>query len=161
MREIKIFSGNANIALAQEIVSYLKAPLGVATVGAFSDGEVRVRIDENVRGNDVFLIQSLSHPVNTHLMELLVMIDAVKRASAQRITAVIPYYAYARQDRKDQPRVPITAKLVADLITTAGASRILTLDLHTGQLQGFFNIPVDHLHGTPVLIEPLKTMSFT
>ena len=101
MREIKIFSGNANIALAQEIVSYLKAPLGVATVGAFSDGEVRVRVDENVRGNDVFLIQSLSHPVNTHLMELLVMIDAVKRASAQRITAVIPYYAYARQDRKD------------------------------------------------------------
>ncbi|MEC4683178.1 MAG: ribose-phosphate pyrophosphokinase [Nitrospirota bacterium] len=159
VREIKIFSGNANIALAQEMVAYLKTGLGSSTVAAFSDGEIRVRIDENVRGHDVFLIQSLSHPVNDHLMELLVMIDAMKRASAQRITAVIPYYAYARQDRKDQPRVPITAKLVADLITTAGASRILTLDLHTGQLQGFFNIPVDHLHGTPVLIEPLRRLA--
>ncbi len=159
MREIKVFSGNANIALAQEIVDYLGFSLCTSTVSSFSDGEIRVRIDENVRGNDVFLIQSLSHPVNNHLMELLVMIDAVKRASAQRITAVLPYYAYARQDRKDQPRVPITAKLVADLITTAGASRILTLDLHTGQLQGFFNIPVDHLHGTPVLIEPLRRIA--
>lgn len=159
MREIKIFSGNANIPLAEEIVRYLGISLSTSTVSSFSDGEIRVRIDENVRGNDVFLIQSLSHPVNNHLMELLVMTDAVKRASAQRITAVIPYYAYARQDRKDQPRVPITAKLVADLITTAGASRILTLDLHTGQLQGFFNIPVDHLHGTPVLIEPLRTIA--
>ena len=159
MREIKVFSGNANIPLAQEIVKYLGIPLSTSTVSSFSDGEIRVRIDENVRGSDVFLIQSLSHPVNNHLMELLVMTDAMKRASSQRITVVIPYYAYARQDRKDQPRVPITAKLVADLITTAGASRILTLDLHTGQLQGFFNIPVDHLHGTPVLIEPLRAIA--
>jgi ribose-phosphate pyrophosphokinase len=156
LRAVKIFSGNANVPLALEIARYLNTSLGQATVTSFSDGETRVRVDENVRGDDVFVIQSLSDPVNNHLMELLVMIDALKRASAQRITAVLPYYAYARQDRKDQPRVPITAKLVADLITTAGATRALTLDLHTGQLQGFFNIPVDHLHGTPILLEPLR-----
>ncbi len=159
MRPVKIFSGNANIPVALEISRYLGVNLGEATVSSFSDGEIRVRIDENVRGSDVFVIQSLSDPVNNNLMELLVMLDALKRASAKRITAVLPYYAYARQDRKDQPRVPITAKLVADLITTAGATRVLTLDLHTGQLQGFFNIPVDHLHGTPILIEPLRKLA--
>ncbi|MCL5259636.1 MAG: ribose-phosphate pyrophosphokinase [Nitrospirae bacterium] len=159
MRPVKVFSGNANIPVALEISRYLGIDLGEATVSSFSDGEIRVRIDENVRGSDVFVIQSLSDPVNNNLMELLVMLDALKRASAKRITAVLPYYAYARQDRKDQPRVPITAKLVADLITTAGATRVLTLDLHTGQLQGFFNIPVDHLHGTPVLIEPLRKLA--
>ncbi|MHB1925798.1 MAG: ribose-phosphate diphosphokinase [Leptospirillum sp.] len=159
LRPVKIFSGNANIPVALEIARYLGINLGEATVSSFSDGEIRVRIDENVRGSDVFVIQSLSDPVNNNLMELLVMLDALKRASAKRITAVLPYYAYARQDRKDQPRVPITAKLVADLITTAGATRVLTLDLHTGQLQGFFNIPVDHLHGTPILIEPLRKLA--
>ncbi|MCL4461366.1 MAG: ribose-phosphate pyrophosphokinase [Nitrospirae bacterium] len=159
MRPVKVFSGNANIPVALEISRYLGISLGEATVSSFSDGEIRVRVDENVRGSDVFVIQSLSDPVNNNLMELLVMLDALKRASAKRITAVLPYYAYARQDRKDQPRVPITAKLVADLITTAGATRVLTLDLHTGQLQGFFNIPVDHLHGTPILIEPLRKLA--
>jgi ribose-phosphate pyrophosphokinase len=159
LRPVKVFSGNANIPVALEISRYLGISLGEATVSSFSDGEIRVRVDENVRGSDVFVIQSLSDPVNNNLMELLVMLDALKRASAKRITAVLPYYAYARQDRKDQPRVPITAKLVADLITTAGATRVLTLDLHTGQLQGFFNIPVDHLHGTPILIEPLRKLA--
>jgi ribose-phosphate pyrophosphokinase len=142
--------------LAHEICDYLGIALGEATVGTFSDGEILVRIEENVRGMDVFLVQSASDPVNKHIMELLIMLDALKRASAYRITAVLPYYGYARQDRKDQPRVPITAKLVADLIATAGAHRVLTIDLHAGQIQGFFNVPVDHLYATPVLLEHFK-----
>ncbi|MEK7286756.1 MAG: ribose-phosphate pyrophosphokinase [Nitrospirota bacterium] len=160
MTELKIFSGNSNRALAEEIVSHLNLPLGDATVATFSDGEVRVQINESVRGSDIYVIQSTSDPVNTNLMELLIMIDALKRASAKEITAVIPYYGYGRQDRKDQPRVPISAKLVADLIVTSGASRVLTLDLHTGQTQGFFNIPVDHLYAMPVLLGYFKTQSF-
>lgn len=155
-RELKIFSGNANLALAQEICTYLGQKLGEATVSSFSDGEVRVKIDENVRGADVFVVQSCCQPVNDSLMELLIIIDALKRSSANRITAVIPYFGYARQDRKDQPRVPITAKLVADLITTAGADRVLTMDLHAGQIQGFFNVPVDHLYALPVLLDYVK-----
>jgi ribose-phosphate pyrophosphokinase len=152
-RELKLFTGNANPSLAKEISAYLGLELGHATVTTFSDGEVRVKIDENVRGADVFVMQSCCEPVNTSIMELLIMIDALKRSSATRITAVIPYFGYGRQDRKDQPRVPITAKLVADLITTAGAHRVLTMDLHAGQIQGFFNIPVDHLYATPVLLD--------
>lgn len=156
MGELKIFAGNSNLPLAREIAQFLNVPLGKAVVETFSDGETKVEIKENVRGGDVFVIQSTSAPGNDHLMELLFMLDAFKRASAKRITAVIPYYGYARQDRKVLPRVPISAKLVADLITTAGASRILTLDLHSGQIQGFFNIPVDNLYATPVLLEYLK-----
>jgi len=156
MRELKLFTGNSNPGLAHEICDYLGIQLGEATVGTFSDGEILVRIEENVRGMDVFLVQSASDPVNKHIMELLIMLDALKRASAYRITAVLPYYGYARQDRKDQPRVPITAKLVADLIATAGAHRVLTIDLHAGQIQGFFNVPVDHLYATPVLLEHFK-----
>jgi ribose-phosphate pyrophosphokinase len=152
-QELKIFSGNANLALAQEICAYLGQGLGEATVSSFSDGEIRVKIDENVRGADVFVVQSCCQPVNDSLMELLIIVDALKRSSANRITAVIPYFGYARQDRKDQPRVPITAKLVADLITTAGADRVLTMDLHAGQIQGFFNVPVDHLYAMPVLLD--------
>jgi ribose-phosphate pyrophosphokinase len=154
--ELKIFAGNSNVPLAHEICEYLKVPLGKATVETFSDGESKVEIQENVRGGDVFVVQSTCAPGNDNLMELLVMLDAFKRASATRITAVIPYYGYARQDRKVVPRVPISAKLVADLITTAGASRILTMDLHSGQIQGFFNIPVDNLYATPVLLQYLK-----
>ena len=152
-KELKLFSGNANPALAREICGHLGISLGEATVSSFSDGEIRVRIEENVRGADVFLVQSCCTPVNTSIMELLIMIDALKRSSAYRITAVIPYYGYARQDRKVQPRVPISAKLMADLIATAGADRVLTMDLHAGQIQGFFNIPVDHLYATPVLLD--------
>jgi ribose-phosphate pyrophosphokinase len=152
-RELKIFSGNANLALAHEICAYLGQKLGEATVASFSDGEIRVKIDENVRGADVFVVQSCCQPVNDSLMELLIIIDALKRSSANRITAVIPYFGYARQDRKDQPRVPITAKLVADLMTTAGADRVLSMDLHAGQIQGFFNVPVDHLYALPVLLD--------
>ncbi|MBM4123958.1 MAG: ribose-phosphate pyrophosphokinase [Nitrospira sp.] len=152
-RELKLFSGNSNPALAKEISGHLGIGLGAATVSSFSDGEIRVRIEENVRGADVFVLQSCSPPVNTSVMELLIMIDALKRSSASRITAVIPYFGYARQDRKDQPRVPITAKLMADLITTAGADRVLTMDLHAGQIQGFFNIPVDNLYAAPVLLD--------
>jgi ribose-phosphate pyrophosphokinase len=152
-RELKIFSGNANLSLAQEIAVYLGQKLGEATVSSFSDGEIRVKIDENVRGADVFVVQSCCQPVNDSLMELLIIIDALKRSSANRITAVVPYFGYARQDRKDQPRVPITAKLVADLITTAGADRVLSMDLHAGQIQGFFNVPVDHLYALPVLLD--------
>ncbi len=152
-RELKIFSGNANLSLAQEIAEYLGQKLGEATVSSFSDGEIRVKIDENVRGADVFVVQSCCQPVNDSLMELLIIIDALKRSSANRITAVVPYFGYARQDRKDQPRVPITAKLVADLITTAGADRVLAMDLHAGQIQGFFNVPVDHLYALPVLLD--------
>lgn len=151
--ELQIFSGNANLALAHEICAYLGTKLGEATVASFSDGEIRVKIEENVRGGDVFVVQSSCQPVNDSLMELLIIIDALKRSSASRITAVIPYFGYARQDRKDQPRVPISAKLVADLITTAGTDRVLTMDLHAGQIQGFFNIPVDHLYALPVLLD--------
>mgnify|MGYP000730879374 FL=1 len=146
----KIFCGNSNPVLAQEICDYLGVPLGDATVNSFPDGESFVRIEENIRGMDVFIIQSTSNPANQNLMELFIMIDAAKRASASRITAVIPFYGYARQDRKDQPRVPITSKLVANLLVSAGASRILTVDLHAQQIQGFFDIPADNLYSAPV-----------
>ncbi len=150
---LKIFSGNSNRALAEEICRTIGMPLGEATVTSFPDGETFVKINENVRGHDVFIIQSTCPPTNHHLMELLIMIDAARRASAARITAVLPFYGYARQDRKDQPRVPITAKLVANLIVAAGATRILTMDLHSQQIQGFFDIPVDHLYASPVFFE--------
>ncbi|MDP2268721.1 MAG: ribose-phosphate pyrophosphokinase [Deltaproteobacteria bacterium] len=156
LEKIRVFSGNANVPLAGKIAKNLGVKLGMANVTTFSDGETRVEIDENVRGMDVFIIQPTCSPVNVTCMELLIMIDAMKRASADRITAVIPYYGYARQDRKVAPRAPITAKLVADLITTAGANRVLAMDLHAGQIQGFFNIPVDNLFATPVLIDYLK-----
>ncbi len=154
--ELKIFAGNSNPPLAREISQYLKVALGKALVETFSDGESKVEIKENVRGADVFVLQSTSAPGNNNLMELLLMLDAFKRASAKRITAVIPYYGYARQDRKVIPRVPISAKLVADLITTSGASRVLTMDLHSGQIQGFFDIPVDNVYATPVLLQHLR-----
>ena len=153
---MRVFSGNANRSLARNICEKLGVPIGKASVTTFSDGETRVEINENVRGMDVFIIQSTCPPVNNTCMELLIMIDAMKRASADRITAVIPYYGYARQDRKVAPRAPISAKLVADLITSAGANRVLAIDLHAGQIQGFFNIPVDNLFATPVLIEYIK-----
>ncbi len=156
LERIRIFSGNANPELSQRICNHLGVSLGKAHVSTFSDGETRVEIDENVRGMDVFIIQSTCPPVNLTCMELLIMIDAMKRASADRITAVIPYYGYARQDRKVAPRAPISAKLLADLITTAGASRVLSMDLHAGQIQGFFNIPVDNLFATPILLEYFK-----
>jgi ribose-phosphate pyrophosphokinase len=156
LEKIRVFSGNANVRLAQKICENLGIPLGQAHVTAFSDGETRVEINENVRGMDVFIIQPTCSPVNVTLMELLIMIDAARRSSADRITAVIPYYGYARQDRKVTPRAPITAKLVADLITQAGANRVLALDLHAGQIQGFFNIPVDNLFATPVLLDYIK-----
>lgn len=154
--DIRIFTGNANPELARKICDQLSLPLGQAMVTTFSDGEIRVELGDNVRGRDVFLIQSTCPPVNQNLMELLIMIDAVRRASARRITAVIPYFGYSRQDRKVAPRVPITAKLVADLISTAGAHRILTLDLHVGQIQGFFNIPVDNLYASPIMIPYIR-----
>ena len=154
---LKIFTGNSNRPLAEEICKHIGIPLGQATVTSFPDGESFVRIEENVRGQDIYLIQSTCTPTNHHLMELLIMIDAAKRASAKRITAVIPFYGYARQDRKDQPRVPITAKLVADLLTSAGAHRVLTMDLHSQQIQGFFNIPVDHLFASPVIFKYLES----
>jgi len=147
---LKIFSGNSNRPLAEEICRHIGVPLGEATVTSFPDGESFVKINENIRGQDVYIVQSTCTPTNHHLMELLIMIDAARRASAQRITAVLPFYGYARQDRKDQPRVPITAKLVANLIVAAGATRILTMDLHSQQIQGFFDIPVDHLFASPV-----------
>ena len=156
LERIRVFSGNANLPLAEKITANLGVPLGKVNVTSFSDGETRVEIDENVRGMDVFIIQPTCAPVNVTLMELLIMIDATKRASADRITAVIPYYGYARQDRKVAPRTPISAKLVADLITAAGATRVVCVDLHAGQIQGFFNIPVDHIYATPVLLEYIK-----
>jgi ribose-phosphate pyrophosphokinase len=156
MNDLKLFSGNANVALARSVASYLDLELGRAEVGTFSDGECAIEIGENVRGLDCFVLQSTCSPQNTHLMEMLTMIDALKRASARRITAVIPYYGYARQDRKVRPRVPITAKLVADLIHTAGADRVLCMDLHSGQIQGFFNIPVDNLYATPLMLEAIE-----
>jgi ribose-phosphate pyrophosphokinase len=152
-RNIKVFTGNSHSQLAQDIADILGVPLGKSKVSTFSDGEISVDINETVRGNDVFIVQSTSSPVNNNLMELLIMIDAFKRASAGRITAVMPYYGYARQDRKVKSRDPITAKLVADLLTAAGAHRILTMDLHAAQIQGYFNIPVDHLLGAPILAE--------
>lgn len=155
---IKFFTGNAHQDLAKEIAGYLDIPVGDATVTEFSDGEIMVQINENVRGSDVFVLQPTSMPVNRNLMELLLMVDALKRASARRITAVLPYYGYARQDRKVQPRVPISAKLVADLITAAGINRVLTMDLHAAQIQGFFNIPVDNLYASPVLLDYVHTM---
>jgi ribose-phosphate pyrophosphokinase len=155
---LRIFTGNSNIDLVEKISEKLNIPIGKSEVKNFSDGEINVEIDESVRGMDVFVIQSICAPVNNNLMELLILIDALKRASARRITAVLPYYGYARQDRKVSPRAPISAKLVADLITTAGASRILTVDLHAGQIQGFFNIPVDHLFAAPVLLDYLKQL---
>lgn len=154
--EMKIFSGSANRDLAEKICKYIGVPLGQATISSFPDSETYVRIEENVRGRDVFLIQPTSPPTNQHLMELLIMVDAARRASADRITAVIPFFGYARQDRKDQPRVPITAKLVANLLNAAGVSRVLTMDLHAQQVQGFFDIPVDHLYSMPVLIKYLR-----
>ncbi len=155
--KLKIFSGSSNRALAEEICSSIGVPLGDATVTCFPDGESFVKINENIRGADTYFIQSTCPPTNHHLMELLIMIDAAKRASTQRITAVIPFYGYARQDRKDQPRVPITAKLVANLLMSAGANRVLAMDLHSQQIQGFFDIPVDHLFASPVFFQYLAT----
>ncbi len=154
---LKVFTGNANPDLAHAITRYMGIPLGAAMVSSFSDGEIQVEFRENVRGMDIFVIQSTCLPVNDHLMELLVMIDALKRASASRITAVMPYYGYARQDRKVASRAPITAKLVADLITAAGADRVLTVDLHAGQIQGFFDIPVDHLYAGPLMADAIRS----
>lgn len=157
--KFKIFCGTANEQLTEEICAFLQMDRGKATVTRFSDGEVYVQILENVRGADVFVIQPTCFPVDEHLMELLLMIDALKRASARRITAVIPYYGYARQDRKDKPRVPVSSKLIADLLTTAGAHRALLVDLHAPQIQGFFNIPVDHMFASPVLVDYFKKMN--
>jgi ribose-phosphate pyrophosphokinase len=154
---VKIFSGNSNLPLARAIAASIGIELGKATVSSFPDGETFVKIEENVRGEDVFVMQSTSPPTNHHLMEMFIMIDALRRASASRITAVLPFYGYARQDRKDQPRVPITAKLVANLLVAAGANRVLTMDLHAQQIQGFFDIPVDHLYAAPVMYEYLKS----
>mgnify|MGYP000929692140 CR=1 FL=1 len=156
--DLRIFSGNSNPPLAEEICRHLGIPLGAINLARFSDGELYCQILENVRGKDVFIIQPTCCPVNNNLMELLIMIDAFKRSSAARITAVMPYYGYARQDRKDKPRVPISSKLVADLLTAAGTNRILSMDLHAGQIQGFFDIPVDHLYAAPVLVEYFRNM---
>ena len=156
MENFIIFSGNSNPELSKKICDYLGVPLGGEKLKRFSDGEIQIEIDENVRRRDIYIIQSTCVPVNENLMELLLMIDAMKRASATRVTAVIPYYGYARQDKKVAPRVPISAKLVADLLTVAGATRIITMDLHAGQIQGFFNIPVDNLFAAPVLIDYMK-----
>ncbi len=153
---MKIFSGNSNLPLARSIAASIGTELGKCSVSAFPDGETFVKIDENVRGEDVFVVQSSSPPTNHHLMEMFIMFDALRRASAMRITAVLPFYGYARQDRKDQPRVPITAKLVANLIVAAGANRVIAMDLHAQQIQGFFDIPVDHLYAAPVMFEHLK-----
>ncbi len=154
--QLKIFSGSANRELAQRICEFVGVPLGEATLSSFPDGETYVKIEENIRGRDVFIVQPTCPPTNEHLMELLIMVDAARRASAYRITAVIPFFGYARQDRKDKPRVPITAKLVANLLTAAGVNRVLTMDLHAQQVQGFFDIPVDHLYSMPVLIRYLR-----
>ena len=154
--EMKVFTGSANRELAQRICDYIGVPLGQAMISSFPDGETYIKIEENIRGRDVFIVQPTCPPTNEHLMELLIMVDAARRASADRITAVIPFFGYARQDRKDQPRVPITAKLVANLLHAAGVSRVLTMDLHAQQVQGFFDIPVDHLYSLPVLIKYLR-----
>src|SRR3989440_12654053 len=154
--KLKVFSGRANIALAEKIAQSLGDALGKATLANFPDGEISVRIEEDVRGRDVFVVQPTCPPVNENLMELLIMLDSFKRASAARITAVLPYYGYARQDRKDVGRVPITAKLVANLLTIAGSNRVLALDLHAAQIQGFFDIPVDHMYGSPVIAQYIR-----
>ena len=154
---MKIFCGNANPQLATDIAVFLKTSLGEVEISRFADGEVFIKIKENIRGRDVFLIQPICKPPNENLMELLIMIDAMRRASARRITAVLPFYGYARQDRKDQPRVPITAKLVANLLVAAGANRLLTMDLHAQQIQGFFDIPVDHLYASPIIVRYIKS----
>lgn len=159
--QVKVFSGNANLPLAKKITEYMGIPLGKSTVSAFPDGETFVKIDENVRGEDTFVVQSTCPPTNHHLMELFIMIDALRRSSASRITAVLPFYGYARQDRKDQPRVPITAKLVANLLVASGANRVLTMDLHAQQIQGFFDIPVDHLYAAPVIYDYLKKQNLS
>ncbi|MEM7602802.1 MAG: ribose-phosphate diphosphokinase, partial [Verrucomicrobiota bacterium] len=159
--DIRIFSGTAHPELADDIVSYLGVRKSDLTVTQFPDGETFVKINENIRGRDIFIVQPTSPPTNENLMELLIMVDAARRASAARITAVIPFFGYARQDRKDQPRVPITAKLVANLLTAAGVNRVLTMDLHAGQIQGFFDIPVDHLYAKPVLIKYLRDKGLT
>ena len=158
-KKLKIFTGNANPALAKEICDYLGLPLGEAFVGRFNNGEVQIMIDESVRGKDVFIIQPTSYPVNDNLMELMVMADALKRASARHITAVVPYYGYARQDRKTRGREPITAKLVANLMQTSGITRLVTIDLHAGQIQGFFDVPVDHLYGASILAKYINEKS--
>ena len=158
--ELKLISGNSNKPLSEKISQYLDIPLSRAEVTRFSDGEIRVKIDENIRGTDLFIIQSTNAPAE-NLLELLILLDAVKRASAKRITAVLPYFGYARQDRKDQPRVPITAKLVADLIAQAGANRVLTMDLHAAQIQGFFDIPTDHLFSNPVFFDYFLKLNFS
>jgi ribose-phosphate pyrophosphokinase len=155
-RDFKVFAGNANPALARRICDYLKRPLSRAEIGRFSDGEIQVEIGDNVRGLDTFIIQSTCPPANDHLMELLIMCDALKRASAASINLVMPYYGYARQDRKVAPRTPITAKLVADMLEVAGATRVVSMDLHAGQIQGFFNIPTDNLYGLPVFLEDMR-----
>ncbi|HLQ63697.1 MAG TPA: ribose-phosphate pyrophosphokinase [bacterium] len=154
--ELKLFCGSANPRLGEEIAGYLHLPLGKVSIARFADGEIHVRFEENARGVDAFVLQPTSHPVNEHLMELLIMLDALRRASAGRITAVMPYYGYARKDKKDAPREPITGRLVADLLTTAGADRVLTMDLHAGQIEGFFNIPVDHLRAMPLFADYLR-----
>jgi ribose-phosphate pyrophosphokinase len=159
--EIKIFSGRAHPSLAREICDYLNLPLGRSTAYNFSDGETFCQIDENVRGSDVFIVQPTCRPVNENLIELLIMLDAFKRSSASRVTAVLPYYGYARQDKKDAPRVPITSKLVADLISRAGADRVLTMDLHAAQIQGFFDVPVDHLFAAPVLLDAIRGLNIS
>ncbi|MFV0416272.1 MAG: ribose-phosphate diphosphokinase [Chthoniobacterales bacterium] len=156
--ELKVFSGTAHESLAREICNYLEISLGNATVSSFPDGETLVKINENIRGRDIFIIQPTCPPTNQNLMELLIMVDAARRASAARITAVIPFFGYARQDRKDQPRVPITAKLVANLLVAAGVSRVITMDLHAQQLQGFFDIPVDHLYALPVMMDYIRSI---
>jgi ribose-phosphate pyrophosphokinase len=158
---LKVFSGNAHPGLAREICHWLDKPLADAEIRQFSDGEIHLQIQENVRGEDVFVVQPTSTPVDRNLMELLLILDALKRASAKRITAVLPYYGYARQDRKDRPRVPISARLVAAVLETAGADRVLTLDLHAAQIQGFFDIPVDHLFSAPVMIEYFRTLQLS
>ncbi len=159
--EMRLLTGTAHPQLAREIAEYVGVPLGDATVSTFPDGETFVKINENIRGRDVYIIQPTCPPTNQNLMELLILVDAARRASAARITAVVPFFGYARQDRKDQPRVPITAKLVANLITAAGVNRLLTMDLHAQQLQGFFDIPVDHLYAMPVLLDHINNCGFT
>src|SRR5258707_6049328 len=156
--ELKVFTGSSNRDLAERICKYIGVPLGQATISSFPDGETYVRIEESIRGHDVCIVQQTCPPTNQHLMELLIMVDAARRASADRITAVIPFFGYARQDRKDQPRVPITAKLVANLLNAAGVQRVLTMDLHAQQVQGFFDIPVDHLYALPVMIYYLQDL---
>ncbi len=158
---LKVFSGRANVQLAEKIAQYLGDPLGKLTLMNFPDGEFWARIDEDVRGRDVFIVQSTCHPVNENIMELLILLDSFKRASAARITVVLPYYGYARQDRKAEGRVPITAKLVANLLTSAGAQRVLTLDLHAAQIQGFFDIPVDHLYASPVILDYVRKLDYS